>query len=104
MSGYALHSEALADIAEIWEWITADNPSASERTVMEIYDAFRLLARNPYLGHQRRDLTSRPFRFWSVSGTYLVAYVPGRIPLRILAVVHGRRSPRVMAAVLRGRE
>ncbi len=104
MSPYVLHPEALADLAEIWEWIAVDNPSAAERTIVEIYDAFRLLTQNPYLGHTRRDLTYRTFRFWTVHSSYLIAYGPERIPLPILAVVHGRRSPRVMAAMLRGRE
>lgn len=103
MSGYALHSEALVDLAEIWEFIAVDNPGAAERAIAEIYDAFRLLARNPYLGHQRPDLSSRPFRFWIVR-SYLIAYVPPRDTLPILAVVHGRRSPRVMAAMLRDRK
>jgi hypothetical protein len=35
---------------------------------------------------------------------YLIAYAPEEKPLWVLAVLHGRRSPRVMAAILRGRE
>jgi hypothetical protein len=35
---------------------------------------------------------------------YVIAYAPDKTPLRVLAVFHGRRSPRVMAAILRGRE
>jgi hypothetical protein len=35
---------------------------------------------------------------------YLIAYAPDEKPLWIVAVMHGRRSPRAMAAILRGRE
>jgi len=34
---------------------------------------------------------------------YLVAYAPEAKPLLVVAVLHGRRSPRVIAALLRGR-
>jgi plasmid stabilization system protein ParE len=56
----------------------------------------------PYLGHARRDLTSRPLRFQNV-GDYLIAYAPDESPLIVISVIHGRRNPRVMAAVLRTR-
>jgi plasmid stabilization system protein ParE len=35
---------------------------------------------------------------------YLIAYAPEERPLWIVAVLHGRRHPRVIAALLRGRE
>jgi plasmid stabilization system protein ParE len=57
----------------------------------------------PHQGHRRTDLTERPLRFTTV-GNYLIAYAPDKRPLRVFAVIHGRRSPRVMAAILRGRE
>jgi plasmid stabilization system protein ParE len=57
----------------------------------------------PHQGHRGPDLTSRPLRFTKV-GNYLIAYAPDKKPLWVVAVMHGRRSPRVMAAILRGRE
>ena len=56
----------------------------------------------PNLGHKRPYLTSRPLRF-TVVREYLIAYAPEEKPLWVVAVMHGRRSPRVMAAILRGR-
>jgi plasmid stabilization system protein ParE len=50
-----------------------------------------------------RDLTGRPLRFIVVR-EYLIAYAPEEKPLWVVAVMHGKRSPRVMAAILRGRE
>lgn len=47
-------------------------------------------------------MTSKPIRFHTVRN-HLLAYVPEGKPLVVIAIVHGRRSPRVIAAILRGR-
>jgi plasmid stabilization system protein ParE len=65
--------------------------------------AFYLLAAFPHHGHRRPDLTSQPLRF-KVVDHYLVAYAPKLDPPWVVAVVDGRRNPRVIAAMLRGRE
>ena len=57
----------------------------------------------PGRGHRRPDLTSRRLRFILVR-EYLIAYAPDEKPLWVIAVMHGRRNPRVMAAILRARE
>ena len=69
----------------------------------EIQAAIQSLAKMLNQGHHRSDLTSRPLRFWLVH-SYLIVYAPDEDPLLVLAVLHGRRSPRVMAAILRNRE
>jgi plasmid stabilization system protein ParE len=71
--------------------------------VTAIFDRIRTLVELPHQGYRRRNLTSRPLRFVLVYG-YVIAYASEKAPLRVLAVFHGRRSPRVMAAILRGRE
>ena len=101
--GFLLHPEAAQDINEIWEYIANKSPQGARRVREEIFGAIRQLVLFPNQGHRRSDLTSRPLRFWVV-GKYLMAYAPDEKPLWIIAVVHGRRSPRVMAAILRGRE
>jgi plasmid stabilization system protein ParE len=103
MTGYDLHPEARVDLDEIWEFIRADNLDAADRTIAEIFAAIRGLVPFPNQGHKRPDLTSRPMRFILVR-EYLIAYAPDEKPLWIVAVMHRRRSPRVMAAILRGRE
>jgi plasmid stabilization system protein ParE len=103
MSGVSLHPEALLDLDEIWEFVAQENIEAADRLISEIFGAFDALALFPHQGHHRPDLTGRPLRF-KVVREYLVAYAPEERPLWIVAVIHGRRSPRVIAAVLRGRE
>ncbi|MBV8274069.1 MAG: type II toxin-antitoxin system RelE/ParE family toxin [Verrucomicrobia bacterium] len=106
MSGepsFALHPLAAQDITEIWEYIAADNPLAAGRVREEIHEAIRGLVAFPNRGHRRTDLTSRPLRFIRVR-QYLIAYAPDKEPLWIIAVVHGRRDPDVLVAILKSRE
>jgi len=102
MSGFVLHPQAYTDLEEIWEYIAADSLEAADRVREEIYDALQSLAVFPYLGHVRPDLTSRPLRFQTVRD-YVIAYSPDDKPIAVIAVLHGRRNPRVIAAILRGR-
>ena len=103
MTGFALHPDACTDLDEIWEYIAADNQDAADRVLEEIHQAIRALVPFPHQGHSRSDLTSRPLRFHPVRD-FLIAYVPDEKPLVVIAVLHGRRSPRVIAALLRERE
>jgi toxin ParE1/3/4 len=97
--GFELHQGAL-DIAGIWEFIAKDNPLAARRVREDIAEAIRGLVPFPHQGHHRTDLTSRPLRFQTTSN-YLISYAPDEKPLLVIAVLHGRRSPRVIAAILR---
>ena len=102
MSGFVLHPQAYTDLEEIWEYIAADNLDAADRVREEIYEAIQSLVPFPHIGHSRPDLTARPLRFQSVRD-YVIAYAPDEKPLAVIAVLHGRRNPRVIAAILRGR-
>jgi toxin ParE1/3/4 len=101
--GFDLHPLAAQDITDIWEFVAADDPLAARRVREEILNAIRRLVPFPHQGHKRPDLTSRPLRFTLVR-EYLIAYAPDERPLWVVAVMHGRRSPRLMAATLRDRE
>jgi toxin ParE1/3/4 len=103
MNGFVLHPDALTDLNEIWEYIAADSPGAVDRVLEEVHEAIRALVPFPQLGHERSDLTSRPVRFHAVRN-FLIAYAADERPLLVLAVLHGRRNPRVIAALLRARE
>jgi len=102
MTAYDFHPEARLDLDEIWDFIGADSRDAADRVIAEILSAIRALVPFPNQGHRRPDLTSRPLRFITVR-EYLIAYAPDRKPLLVVAVIHGKRSPRVMAAILRTR-
>jgi plasmid stabilization system protein ParE len=101
--GYALHPEAFSDLDDIRGYIAQQSPDAADRVITEIFDTIRTLVPFPHQGHYRSDLTSRPLCF-TLARQYLIAYAPNEKPLWVVAVMHARRSPRIMAAILRGRE
>ena len=80
MSGFVLHPDALTDLNEIWEYIAADNPGAAGRGQVEA-------ARGGVGDREALDV-----------------YAPDEKALLVLAILHGRRNPRVIAALLPDRE
>jgi toxin ParE1/3/4 len=102
MTPYDFHPEAALDLAEIWDFIAEDSPGAADEVSGEILARIKALAPFPHQGPRRPDLTSRPLRFVVVH-EYLIAYAPDERPLWVIAVMHGHRDPRVMAAILRER-
>ena len=103
MTGYDFHPEAELDLDRIWDFVAEDSLDAADRVVADLVGRIDALVPFPHQGHRRPDLTSRPLRF-AVVHEYLIAYAPEEKPLWVIAVMHGRRSPRVMAAILRGRK
>lgn len=101
--GFKLHPEAARDITEIWEYIAKENPFAGRRVREDILNAIRKLVPFPHQGHKRPDLTSLPLRFQIVRN-YIIAYAPEEMPLLVIAVLHGSRNPRIIAAILSGRK
>jgi len=101
--GFKLHPEAARDITDIWEYIAEENPLAAGLVREEILDAIRKLVPFPHQGHKRPDLTSLPLRYQIVRN-YIIAYAPEEKPLLVIAVLHGSRNPRVIAAILSGRK
>jgi len=103
MSGYAFHPGAFADLDALWEYIAQDNIDAADRVLADIHTVLSTLAASPHIGHRRPDLTARPLRFHVARDQYLIVYAPDEKPLWVLGIFHGRRNPRLMAAILRDR-
>jgi plasmid stabilization system protein ParE len=102
MSGYIISPEAENDAFEIWRYLAekASVPFA-DRTEEVLFDAFALLARNPGLGHERRDLTTLDVFFYRVFPYQYMVIYRRRIPLEIVAILHGRRD---VGKILEGRQ
>jgi plasmid stabilization system protein ParE len=96
MSAYSLAPLAKADIFEIWAYIAEDNEAAADRVEEAIYDACSFVAESPSRGHLRRDFTTRPLRFWTLTRyrNYSIAYRPDAVPVQVVAVLHGNRNSR----------
>lgn len=102
-SGFDLHPGAAEDFLEIWEFTAQDNIRAARRVRLEILDAIISLVAFPNQGHRRPNLTQRPLRFQNVRD-YLIAYAPDEKPLLVIAILHGRRNPDAIRAILQQRQ
>jgi|SRR5665213_4220346 len=91
---FELTPQATDDLDAIWRFIAEDNLDAADRVELEIIATCRRLAKHPMSGTWRRDITLLPVRFWSVSKfpNYVIVYRPETAPLRIIAILHGKRD------------
>jgi len=91
MKEYVLSTGAELDLDDIWEFIAEDNIRAADNWIEKLFDAFEALARNPGIGHQRKDLTAYPILFWPV-GAYMILYRTRKGFIEIVAVTQGARD------------
>jgi plasmid stabilization system protein ParE len=91
MKRFKLSPEAASDLHEIWAYIAEDSLKAARKVRLSLFDACKLLAENPSIGHSREDLIDQPVLFWPV-GSYLIIYDPRTKPLAVVRVVHGARD------------
>lgn len=89
--GYSLASDAQTDLFEIWCRIAEDSLELADRIDGEFRDLFESLGRMPSQGHTRKDLTNRPVLFFPMY-SFLIVYQPDVLPIRIMAVLRGRRD------------
>lgn len=75
MNAYRLTSQAEQDLTEISAYIAEDSIESAIRVVGRFHDTFEFLAANPEIGHLRQDLTTHPFRFFSLY-SYVIIYKP----------------------------
>jgi plasmid stabilization system protein ParE len=100
--GFKLHPEAARDITDIWEYIAEENLRAA--SCARGHPGYHTQART--LPTSRPQTTGSYFtslRFQTV-GNYLIAYAPDEKPLLIIAVLHGKRNPHIIAAILSSRK
>ena len=88
---YDVSHEAQQDLFEIWLRIADDSIDLADRIEGEFQELFATLGRMPRLGHTRKDLTRRPVLFFGLY-SFLVVYYPDPKPIRIMAVLRGRRN------------
>ena len=93
-AAFSLTEDATADLEAAVALIARTNPDAAVKLADSLEDAFFFLAEWPGLGHRRSDLTSvDDVRFWTVAPR-LLAYIPARIPILIIAVLHASQPMR----------
>jgi antitoxin ParD1/3/4/toxin ParE1/3/4 len=67
---------------------------AADRVEAEIISTCHRLARHPFMGHERRDITPLPVLFWTLPKfpNYIIVYRPQNKPLQVIAICTGSRT------------
>jgi toxin ParE1/3/4 len=78
------------DLAEIWDYIAADNVERADALIDRIDAVFHSLVRQPLMGRPRDEL-SPGLRSLSVS-RYVIFYEPIADGVAIVRVLHGARD------------
>jgi plasmid stabilization system protein ParE len=100
MKGYVLAPEAATDLFQIWQYLRVEaSRQVADRVEALIRNTIALLAKNPGIGHFRRDLTDEPVKFYAVY-SWLVVYRPKTEPLQVISVLHAGRD---VSKILTGR-
>lgn len=84
-------AEAQRDLTEAWEYIAIENITAADKFRDRVEQATIRLAEMPGIGHTRRDVRIRSYRFWCVR-PYMIAYRFDSKTVTILRIVHGARN------------
>lgn len=90
-SSYSVSAGAQQDLFEIWRRIAEDSLELADRIDQEFHELFASLARMPFQGHARTDLTKRPVLFFPLY-SFMIVYQPDTNPIRIMGVLRGRRN------------
>lgn len=89
---YILAPEAAFDLVQIWRYIkNQSSVETADRIESVILEKIAFLAAHPGAGHQRKNLTDLPVKFFPVY-SYLIVYLPETKPLQVVSILHGRRD------------
>ena len=86
---------AIADVDEIWGYITERNEAAADRLIEAFTAAAERIEESPYIGAQRKDV-AKTARGYLVS-SYIILYRVDDDGVEIVRVVHGARDLRAFA-------
>ena len=91
---FQLTPQATEDLDAIWWFIEEDSGQAANQVESEIIATCRRLAKYPFIGHKRRDITPLPVLFWTLPKypNYIIVYRPESKPLQVIAILHGKQD------------
>src|ERR1700689_4846782 len=90
-SHHEVSAEAENDLFEVWQRIARDSVDLANRIEREFHATFASLGRMPGQGHTRKDLSKRAVLFFPLY-SFLIVYQPDVRPIRIMAVLRGKRD------------
>ena len=101
--GFELHPGAASDITSIWEFIAKDDPLAAKRVREDILDAIRKLVPFP-IKATNAEISPHDQCVFRRYAIILSPTHPTKSRSLYSPILDGRRSPRVLATILRERK
>jgi plasmid stabilization system protein ParE len=89
---YVFFPQARTDLRNIIAYIAQDNPGAARKIKTLMLNACTNLGKNPYIGQERSDLTTKAVRFWPVHHNYMIIYKPDTKPVQIIRIYNNARD------------
>ena len=90
MKLFRLSRSAKADLAEITDYVAADNPQAAQRILDAILARLKLLGSHPGIGQRCEQFGPAMRRF--VVGSYVIYYQPISTGISVVRVLHSARD------------
>ena len=99
MSGYGLTASAQADLRAIRDYYRREaGYKIGRQMIAEFVAAFRMIAKNPGIGHRREDLAGdRPILFWPMRD-FVVLYRAEGTSVVIVMIARGSRDIATLVA------
>ena len=91
MTRYILTEQAEQDLHDIWDYIAGESLDSADAVIGAIHKSLELLSEWPGIGHRRRDVQNRRYRFWRVN-RFIIAYFPDTRPLQVIRIVGAHRE------------
>lgn len=89
-------------MAEILDYIRDESgPERAHSILGQLLAAAARLPDMPLMGHERKDLTDLPVRFWTVH-SWLIVYLPDTSPLQVVRVINAHRDVRRLLEIGEG--
>lgn len=90
---FRIARRASKEIDALWDHIASDSVASADKVESSLHNAMKLLAEFPGVGHLRRDVQNKSYRFFSVFD-YLIAYRVRGKTLTVVRVLHGHMDVR----------
>lgn len=90
MELYSLSPHAESDLDEIWDYFAQFDADNANRFLLEVFEIFGMLARNPLAGRVRNEIRENLRSF--PKGDYAIFYYTNVVSVRIIRVLHSARN------------
>ena len=91
MAQVLIRTLAQEDLLSIWSFLAFDSVERADLFLTQLDEKFNLLAENPMLGRERKELSFSGLRSFPVRH-YVIFYTPIPEGIEIIRILHGKQD------------